>query len=591
MATLPQLIVEDVRRLDDLLQEFLKQTDATVALVIDKGGFLLTHQGNADGLDLTTIGALASGAFMASQTLAGIVRDKDFNHTFQQGETTSLFTVNVDEHCLLVVVFPSNVGVGVVKYYFRRRRARHCAATGGGARTRPGGRSRSFRVERRRAAGTFPQESGVKTKNGTKGHMSQETTSELDRLLTMMIESAENISDLLFIAGKPPQVEVDGVLEPLDLEWPESKLTGDRIESLARAIIANNPKLLRDLAERGSCDCSYALERLCRFRVNIYRQNGTFAMVLRRLPSAVPTLESLGLPPVFREIVKEKNGLVFITGGAGNGKTTTLAALLHEINRTSKIHVVSLEDPIEFLHPQLKSTFSQRELGRDFYNFPDGLRAALRQAPKVILVGEIRDRETMEIALTAGETGHLVFTTLHTISADQTIHRIIGFFAKHEEQQIRERLVGSLRWIVGQRLVPKKNGGRLLMTELMGSSLRTREAIEVGENENRRLHDIIEAASSSGWHSFEQALLRAFEEDLITEETAMLYSVNKPTMRQRLDLVRAHGQRPVNHAPSVRMMVVAAAAPEPAPIPMIPEPVVKPEPRPGMLKGILNGLI
>jgi twitching motility protein PilT len=381
-------------------------------------------------------------------------------------------------------------------------------------------------------------------------------TNELDRLLTAMIQSAEGISDLLFVAGKPPQVEVHGALESLAFEWPESVLTGERIESLAGTIINNNGKLLRDLGEHGSCDCSYALENLCRFRVNIYRQNGSCAMVLRRLQSEIPSLESLGLPPVFREIVEEKTGLVFVTGGSGNGKTTTLAALLNEINRTSKVHVVSLEDPIEFLHPQMKSTFSQRELGRDFYNFPDGLRAALRQAPKVILVGEIRDRETMEIALTAGETGHLVFTTLHTVSADQTVHRIIGLFTQDEEQQVRERLAASLRYIVGQRLVPRKGGGRLLVTELMGSSLRTREAIGVGENENRRLHDIIEAGTTGGWHSFEQSLLKAVEHDLITEETAMLNCVNKPTMRQRLDTARARNHRLMPMTPSVPMMVV-----------------------------------
>ena len=300
------------------------------------------------------------------------------------------------------------------------------------------------------------------------------------------------------------------------------------------------------------------------------------------------------MPPAFHEIIKEKNGLIFVTGGSGNGKTTTLAALLNEINRTSKVHIVTLEDPVEFLHPQLKSTFSQRELGRDFFNFPDGLRAALRQAPKVIFVGEIRDRETMEIALTAGETGHLVFSTLHTISAGQTINRILGMFSKDEEQQVRERLAGSLRYIVGQRLVPKKSGGRLLVTELMGSSLRTREAIALGENENRRLHDIIEAASSAGWHSFEQSLLKAYEQDLITEETALLYCVNKPTMRQRLDTSNSRHHRAAKTIQAVPMMVVPAAEPPPA-APVTAPPVVaaagKREPHAGMLKGMLNGLI
>ncbi len=427
--------------------------------------------------------------------------------------------------------------------------------------------------------------------------MNMIATSELDCLLTTMIASAEGISDLLFVAGKPPQVEVHGALEPVAGTGFEPALSGEQVENLAKAIINNNAKLLRDLAEHGSCDCSYSLRQVCRFRVNVYRQNGSYAMVLRRLQATVPNLDSLKLPATLREIIKEKNGLVFVTGGSGNGKTTTLAAMLNEINLKSKVHVVTLEDPIEFLHPQLNSTFSQRELGRDFYNFPDGLRAALRQAPKVILVGEIRDRETMEIALTAGETGHLVFSTLHTISAGQTINRILGMFNKDEEQQVRERLVGSLRYILSQRLVPKKQGGRLLVTELMGSSLRMREAVELGEAENRRLSDIIEAGQAGGWHSFEQSLLKAYEEDLITEETALLYSVNKPTMRQRLDLAHSRGRRSVNAMPAVPMITVPAAIlPTPPPVlipytPPAPAPPPPPPQRNGVLKGMLNGFI
>ena len=282
------------------------------------------------------------------------------------------------------------------------------------------------------------------------------TIQEFDQLLSAMIKSFDGISDLLFVAGQKPQVEAHGVLETPALNPPEPVLTGERIERMARLILNDNAKLLADLSAHGSCDCSHPLSDTCRFRVNIYRQNGTYAMVLRRLQPLVPTMDKLGLPPAFNEIVKEKNGLVFVTGGSGNGKSTTLAALLNEINRDCKVHVVTLEDPVEFLHPQLNSTFSQREMGRDFFSFPDGLRAALRQAPKVIFVGEIRDRETMEIALIAGETGHLVFSTLHTISADQTIYRILGMFTKDEEQQVRKRLSVSLRYIVGQRLVPKK---------------------------------------------------------------------------------------------------------------------------------------
>jgi twitching motility protein PilT len=237
---------------------------------------------------------------------------------------------------------------------------------------------------------------------------------------------------------------------------------------------------------------------------------------------------------------------------------------LNEINLTSEVHVVTLEDPIEFLHPQLKAAFSQRELGRDFFNFPDGLRAALRQAPKIILVGEIRDRETMEIALTAGETGHVVFSTLHTISAGQTVNRILGMFSKDEEQQVRERLVGSLRYIISQRLVPKKGGGRMLATELMGSNMRIREAIALGENDNRRLADIIEAGSTNGWHSFEQSLVKAFEQDLITEETALLNCINKSGMHQRIDYIKKTQQAAQSSdGLKLRMDKNPAAAPPP----------------------------
>jgi twitching motility protein PilT len=393
---------------------------------------------------------------------------------------------------------------------------------------------------------------------------------DLDRLLAAMIQSADEISDLLFVAGKPPQAEVRGNLKPFAMEPPESALTSQHIEGLAGAIIRDNPRLMQDLANQGSCDCSYALKNFCRFRVNIYRQNGNFAVVMRRLPAQIPSLESLGLPPVFREVIKENNGVIFVTGGAGSGKTTTLAAMMHEINQTSEVHIVTLEDPIEFLHPHLKATFSQREMGRDFFSYPDGLRAALRQAPKIILVGEIRDRETMGIALTAGETGHAVYTTLHTVSAGQTINRILGMFSRDEEQQVRQRLAESVRYIISQRLVPKKDGGRLLVTELMGSSLRTREAITMGESETRRFSDIIEAGNTSGWHSFEQSLARAYEDDLITEETAMLNSINKPQMHQRLDAINK--RRVSAPVPSALKMKVEARAPKTPPPPKPPKP-------------------
>ena len=398
------------------------------------------------------------------------------------------------------------------------------------------------------------------------------STTELDALLTAMIGSAEGISDLLFVANRPPQMEVPGKIKPFVSDPPAPILTSAHIEGLAKAIINNNLRLLTDLDNHGSCDCSYSLQDNCRFRVNVYKQNGNYAMVLRRLQSKIPSLDALQLPPVFREVVKEKNGIIFVTGGTGSGKTTTLAALLNEINQTEEIHVVTLEDPIEFLHPHKMATFSQREMGRDFFNFPDGLRAALRQAPKIIFVGEIRDRDTMEIALTAGETGHLVLSTLHTISASQTINRILGMFTKDEEQQLRERLVGSLRYVISQRLVPKKGGGRLLVTELMGSNLRSREAIGLGESDNRRLADIIEAGSTAGWHSFEQSLVRAYENDLVTQETALLYCINKSAMHQRLDTINKRRETVTSTLDGVRLKMDHSATKAP----VIPKPVIKP---------------
>ena len=366
-------------------------------------------------------------------------------------------------------------------------------------------------------------------------------TGELvDALLVGMLETGAGVSDLLFVAGKTPLVEMNGRLQDFPIDTPDSLMTSALIEQMARLIIAGNERLTAELANAGSCDCSYSIENVARFRVNIYKQCGRFAIVMRKLQSEIPTLEKLGLPPIFREITKEKNGIILLTGGTGTGKTTTLAALLNEINCTQDIHILTLEDPIEFLHQHKLAAFSQREFGKDFHNFAQGLRAALRQAPKVILVGEIRDRETMEIAMTASETGHIVYSTLHTINAGQTINRILGMFSREEEQQLRQRLAETMRYVVSQRLVSKIGGGRLMVSEIMGNSLRTRETIIYGESENKSFLEIIEAGSTLGWHSFDQSLLKACEANLVTDETAMLYCSNKSKFRRDLDILNKH---------------------------------------------------
>lgn len=364
------------------------------------------------------------------------------------------------------------------------------------------------------------------------------TNADFQTLLHAMLQSGEGVSDFLFLVGKAPLIERYGKLHELPMDAASPILQPAHTEAISALLINGSDRLQRDLTESGSCDTSYALEGTARFRINIYRQQGRIGIVMRRLQSSVPTLESLGLPPIFNQIVQEKFGIVFVTGSTGSGKTTTLAALLNELNQTQDIHVVTLEDPIEFVHPHGRAAFSQRELGKDFSDFASGLRAALRQAPKVILIGEIRDRETMEIALTASETGHLVFSTLHTINAGQSINRILGLFSNDEEKQVRERLADTLRYIVSQRLVSKIEGGRLLVTEIMGSSLRTRETLLYGEGENRTYQEIIEAGSTLGWHSFDQSLMSAFEDNVISEETALLFSTHKNKMRRDLEMAK-----------------------------------------------------
>jgi len=358
------------------------------------------------------------------------------------------------------------------------------------------------------------------------------STGELDGLLTAMILSAEGISDLLFVTGKAPQIEVHGRLQSFK---PEPVLASDRIESLARAIINGNPRLLQDMADHGSCDCSYSLSNLCRFRVNIYRQNGNYAMVLRRLQSQIPSLESLKLAPVFREIIKEKTGLVFVTGGTGSGKTTTLAAMLNEINLTSEVHVVTLEDPVEFLHPQLKATFSQRELGRDFFSFPEGLRAALRQAPKIIFVGEIRDRETMEHAIAFAETGHLCLATMHANSSNQALDRIINFFPEERREQLLMDLSLNIRALISQRLIPRESGsGRIAAMEIMLASPLISDLIFKGEV--AKIKDVMARSNRLGMKTFDQALFELYEAGLISYEDALRNADSKNELRLKVKL-------------------------------------------------------
>src|SRR5215831_16496077 len=295
------------------------------------------------------------------------------------------------------------------------------------------------------------------------------TKAELDHILRTMLDSHDNVSDLNITADKALQDESAGVRLPVTFDPPIERLTPFQTETIALQIIDRNRRLTDDLLKNGSCDCSYSLGMQARFRANIFSQRGHYSIIMRKLTTEIPSVDQLNLPPVFHTIAKEKTGMILVTGATGTGKSTTLAALLNELNETKSIHIVTLEDPVEFVHPQKRATFNQREMGNDFSTFASGLRAALRQAPKVILVGEMRDRETVEIGMSAAETGHLVMSTLHTINAGQTINRIVGMFDQSEEQQIRIRLAETVRWIVSQRLLPKVGGGRIAALEIMGN--------------------------------------------------------------------------------------------------------------------------
>ena len=358
-----------------------------------------------------------------------------------------------------------------------------------------------------------------------------------------MLASQPEVSDLLFTVDRPPQVEAYGELKPVVLDPPIEKLTPYQIEAIAMNIIGDNFWHIEDLLRHGSCDASYSLSDQARFRVNIFSQRGSFSIVCRQLNAAIPTLDDLKFPAIFKELPREKTGLILVTGATGSGKSTTLAAVLDEINRTKPVHIVTLEDPVEYLHHHQKATFNQRELGQDFDTYASGLRAALRQAPKVILVGEMRDRETVKIALSAAETGHLVLSTLHTINAGETVNRILGMFEPEEQEQVRIRLADSLRWVVSQRLVPRISGGRHALIELMGSNLRTQEAIRLGESEGKTFYEIIEASYTFGWRTFDNACLEAFENGVITEETAELYCTKRSVVSRGIDnLKKARGE-------------------------------------------------
>ncbi|MDR0881312.1 MAG: PilT/PilU family type 4a pilus ATPase [Candidatus Adiutrix sp.] len=363
--------------------------------------------------------------------------------------------------------------------------------------------------------------------------------SHLEYILQRILSTSDGISDINITEGHPFQAEIDGQLTPIFFEPEINSLTAFQTEAIAISLIRSNRRLLRQLLSTGSCDLSYTIAGRARFRVNIFSQQGKFSVVMRLLENHIKSLEELNMPKPFYQMAEEKNGIIFISGSTSSGKSTTLAAILDAINEKKAVHVVTLEDPVEFMHPPKMATFNQRELGIDFQNFAQGLRAAMRQSPKVILIGEARDRETLEIALAAAETGHLVFATLHASDASSTISRILGFFELDEERQIRVRLAGVLRWVVTQRLMPHIGGGRVAAMEIMGSTLLIKDIIINGETEDKNFYNVIANMRPMGFQTFDQHILDLYHDKQISEETAKVFCTKKSVVGRGLDTIKA----------------------------------------------------
>jgi twitching motility protein PilT len=353
-------------------------------------------------------------------------------------------------------------------------------------------------------------------------------------LVAAIVNTFKGVSDLIFSPGRPPQVESNGRLIAVKVEGLPM-LTPDHTSRIAAELIGQNKQVLQTLKENGACDFSYGLAQHSRFRVNVFQQRGSYAIVMRVIPPHVPTFAELNLPSKLAKIAELRNGIVLVTGPTGSGKSSTLAAIIDKINEERAEHIITIEDPIEFLHRHKKATIHQRELHSDTPSFALALRAALRQAPKVILVGEMRDRETIEIALTAAETGHLVLSTLHTIDASKTVERIVGAFPLNEQQPVRRRLAASFRYFISQRLLPRKDGaGRVAIIEILKSTLRTREYIERGESEGKTLLDAMRDGDNEGMQHFDGELERLIRQGIIALRVGLGYATNEGNLRLQL---------------------------------------------------------
>jgi twitching motility protein PilT len=352
-------------------------------------------------------------------------------------------------------------------------------------------------------------------------------------LLAGMLRASEKVSDLIFSPGRPPQIEIHGQLTAVEISG-SGLLSADDTRRIAADLIGNNKQAINSLREQGSCDVSFGLPGMARFRVNVFIQRGSCAIVMRVIPTVIPTFASLHLPAQLEEAAKVRNGIILVTGGTGSGKSSTLAALIDRINIQNCYHILTVEDPIEFLHQHKKSTVHQREVHSDAPNFSLALRAGLRQAPRVIMVGETRDRETLEILLEAAENGHLVLSSMNTVDTSKTVERIVSTFAVAEQQSVRERLAKTFRYIIAQRLIPRTNGDRVAAVEILKSNSRTRDCIEQGERPGRTLLDAIQASENEGMQHFDGEIAKLVRSGMVDLETGLCFASNASVLGQEL---------------------------------------------------------
>jgi twitching motility protein PilT len=382
-------------------------------------------------------------------------------------------------------------------------------------------------------------------------------------IIASMLQAAPKTSDLIFSPGRAPQVELHGQLMQLKIKGV-GVLSAEDTARIAADLIGRNSFAVEKLKEEGSCDISYSVAKLSRFRVNIFTQRGSCAIVMRVIPTSVPDFKSLHLPEQLTDAAQVRPGIVLVTGPTGSGKSSTLAAFVNKINEEKACHVITIEDPIEFLHAHKRATIHQRELYSDTPSFALALRAALRQAPKLILVGEMRDKETIEVALEAAETGHMVYSTLHTIDASKTIERIVGVFPSADQPAIRGRLAKSFRYIISQRLMPKPDGaGRVAVFEILKSTLRTREYVQKGETEGKSLLDAMRDGTGEGMQCFDIEIEKLIRAKVLDIDTGIAYSTNEGNLRLLLaDLLEGRQDDIPSGSPSAAEKTAASVMEE-----------------------------